>query len=133
MHVDFMATAAELAGAAAPGNTDGYSILPTLFGDARRQKQHEFLYWELPRYNGKDGTFFKETPMQAARYGDWKAVRPKPNAPLELYNLKDDVGETRDVAAANPKALARIEEYLKTARVEPRPQTEPPHDYRPGA
>ncbi len=133
MHVDFMATAAELAGATAPSNTDGYSILPTLFGDNRRQKQHEFLYWELPRYNGKDGTFFKETPMQAARNGDWKAVRPKPNGPLELYNLKDDIGETRDVGAANPKVLARLEEYLKTARVEPRPQTQPEHDYRPGA
>ena len=133
MHADFMATAAELAGAAAPANTDGYSILPTLFGDLRRQKQHEFLYWELPRYNGTDGTFAKETPMQAVRYGDWKAVRPKPNAPLELYNLKEDIGETRDVAAGNPKVMARIEAYLKTARVEPRPQIQPPHDYRPGA
>jgi hypothetical protein len=60
-------------------------------------------------------------------------VRPKPNGPLELYNLKDDIGETRDVGAANPKVLARMEEILKTARVEPRPQTQPEHDYRPGA
>jgi arylsulfatase A-like enzyme len=133
MHVDLMATAAELAGGSPPKNTDSLSILPTLFGDNRRQKQHEYLYWELPRQNAKDGTFPKETPMQALRQRDWKAVRPKPNAPLELYNLKDDIGETRDVSAANPQVLARLDQLLKTARVEPRPQKEPPHDYRPGA
>jgi arylsulfatase A-like enzyme len=133
MHVDFMATAAELAGASAPKKTDSLSILPTLFGDNRRQKRHEYLYWELPRHNAKEGTFLKEAPMQALRQGDWKAVRPKPNAPVELYNLKDDIGETRDLAAANPQVLARLEQLLKTARVEPRPQKEPPHDYRPGA
>ena len=71
--------------------------------------------------------------MQAMRMGDWKAVRPKPNAPLELYNLKDDIGETRDVAAATPTVAARIEKLLKSARVEPRPRKDPPHDYRPGA
>lgn len=133
MHVDFLATAAELAGVPAPTSTGGYSILPTLFGSARRQKQHEFLYWELPRYNAQDGTFAREIPMQAVRYGDWKAVRPKPGGPLELYHLRDDPGESRNIAAANPKVVARIETFLKTARVEPRSQTQPPHDYRPNA
>jgi arylsulfatase A-like enzyme len=50
--------------------------------------------------------------------GEWKAVRLKKDAPLELYNLTADPGEQRDVAAANPKIVARIEEYLKTARTE---------------
>lgn len=60
--------------------------------------------------------------MQAARMGEWKAVRPKPNAPLELYNLTVDIGETNNVAANNPKVVATIRNYLKTARTEPRPQ-----------
>jgi hypothetical protein len=61
--------------------------------------------------------------------GDWKAVRPKPNAPLELYNLKQDIAETTDVAARNPQVLDRIEAYLKTARVEPRVQKEPKSEW----
>ena len=95
-----------------------------MFGKGK-QRKHEYLYWELPRHNGKTGEFLKETPMQAMRMGDWKAVRPKPDGPLELYNLKIDVGETKDVGAANPKILAKIEALLKTARVEPRPQKDP--------
>jgi len=121
---DFLPTAAELAGVKPPAEIDGMSVLPALLG--KPQKPHAFLYWELPRYNGKTGEFFKETPMQAVRMGEWKAVRPKPNAPLELYNLKEDIGETKNVAAQNPKVLARIEEYLKTARTEPRPQKDQP-------
>ncbi|MCL6650036.1 MAG: alcohol dehydrogenase catalytic domain-containing protein [Chloroflexi bacterium] len=75
------------------------------------------------------GTFFDEVPMQAVRMGPWKAVRPKPNGPLELYRLDKDPGETRDVAAENPAVMARIEEFLKRARYEPRPQRQPPHAY----
>jgi arylsulfatase A len=125
---DFLATAAELAGAEAPSKTDGISVVPALLG-GRPQSKHDFLYWELPRYDGKTGQFRREVPMQAVRMGDWKAVRPKPDGPLELYNLKEDIGETKDVAADNPPALARIEDYLKGARTEPRPQSQPEHNW----
>jgi hypothetical protein len=50
--------------------------------------------------------------------GWWKAVRPAKDVPLELYDLSRDRAETRDVAAANPQVIARIEAYLKTARTE---------------
>jgi arylsulfatase A-like enzyme len=129
---DFLPTAAELAGAEAPRGLDGISIVPELIGEkaaGRKQARHEFMYWELPRYDSKQGIFRKEVPMQAVRMGDWKAVRPKPGGPLELYNLKDDPRETRDLAGARPEALARIEKYLRTARTEPRPQSQPPHEF----
>ena len=61
--------------------------------------------------------------------GDWKAVRPEPGGALELYNLKDDLAESNNVAAANPEVMAGIEEYLKRARLEPRKQTQPEHDW----
>jgi len=67
--------------------------------------------------------------MQAVRMGEWKAVRPVPDGPLELYNLKQDIGETTDVASKNPRVLKRIEEYLRTARSEPRPQSQPPSEW----
>ncbi|MDX2178009.1 MAG: arylsulfatase [Bryobacteraceae bacterium] len=126
MFQDFFATACDIAGIPAP-KTDGMSVVPTLTG--RTQKPHEFLYWEQPRYIGKTAEFAREIPMQAVRMGDWKAVRPQPNGPLELYNLKSDIGETKNVAAEQPQVMAKIETYLKTARTEPRPQKNPPHDW----
>jgi arylsulfatase A-like enzyme len=125
---DFLPTAAELAGAKAPAGLDGMSVVPELLGAkaaGRRQSRHEFMYWELPTYDAKTGTFPKQQPMQAVRMGEWKAVRPKANAPVELYNLKQDIGETTNVAEQNPQVMARIETYLKTARTEPLPQMEP--------
>lgn len=126
---DIMPTLADVAGTRAPRRTDGLSIAPTLFGKGKQQT-HDFLYWELPPYNGKTGTFAKGNPPQAVRMGEWKVVRPKLNAPLELYNLKDDIGETRNVAAAHPEVMRKIEAYLKTARTEPLPQSMPPQTWQ---
>jgi arylsulfatase A len=129
---DFLPTVAELAGTKAPSGLDGMSVIPALLGPkaaGHARSRHDFMYWELPAYDSRKSEFRKEVPMQAVRMGDWKAVRPKPGAPLELYNLKKDVGETTDVEAENPKVMERIEAYLKTARVEPRPQREPKSEW----
>jgi arylsulfatase A len=120
---DFMPTAAELAGAKAPAGIDGMSVAPALLGGS--QKRHEFMYWELPTYQAKTGTFLPGAPLAAVRMGDWKAVRPGQDAPLELYNLAKDTGEKTNVAAENPKVMEKIETYLKTARAEPPVQIEP--------
>ena len=50
--------------------------------------------------------------------GDWKAIQPGPSEPLELYNLKTDLGEKENVAAKHPDIIAKVEDYLKTARTE---------------
>ena len=129
---DLMPTAAELAGTKAPSGLDGLSVVPTLLGPkaaGHAQAKHDFMYWEFPPYEAKTGAFRKGNPMQAVRMGDWKAVRPKPDAPLELYNLKQDLGETTDVGAKNPKVMERIEAYLKTARTEPSMQLEPKSEW----
>ncbi|MBA4148042.1 MAG: arylsulfatase [Verrucomicrobia bacterium] len=101
-HVDILATAADLAGVPAP-KSDGISIVPTLLG--RDQKvRHDFLYWEI--YEGP-------TPFQqAVRMGDWKGYRCGTKDPLEVYNLKADAGETKNVAAANPKVVKNIEAIM---------------------
>jgi len=82
-------------------------MLPTLLGQPQTHR-HEFLYWE----------FHERGFQQAARMGDWKALRPQAGKPLELFELKTDPGEKQDVAAANPTVLAKIEAYLKTARTD---------------
>jgi len=50
--------------------------------------------------------------------GDWKGVRFGLQAQLELYNLKNDRGETTNVAKKNPSVVKKIETYLATARTD---------------
>jgi len=103
---DFLPTAADLAGATAPENIDGISMVPAILG--QEQKGHEFLYWE----------FFESGYHQAARMGDWKAVRHGKDGDIELYNLADDVGETTNVAADHPDVVEKMKEYLDTERTQ---------------
>lgn len=121
---DMLPTLAEVAGAKAPEGIDGISVAPTILGREQRRKP-EWLYWELPRWIAKENRFADEIPMQAARNGDWKVVRPKPGAALELYNLRTDRQESRDLARSEPEVLARMEAFLKTARTAPRSLNEP--------
>jgi arylsulfatase A-like enzyme len=104
---DFLPTAAELAGQKPPQGTDGISVVPTLRGQGT-QLTHPYLYWE----------FHERGSKQAVRFGDWKAVRLKPDGPVELYDLKADVGERHDVAGEHPHLVAKAEEMFKQARTE---------------
>ena len=104
---DFLPTAAEIAGVEPPRGLDGISIAPTLIGQ-KQTARHEFLYWEA----------YKNGIQQAVRMGDWKGVRNTLNSPLEVYNLAEDIGESRDLAGAKPEITAKIEAYLRTARTE---------------
>ena len=104
---DFMPTAAEIANTRCSTNIDGISFLPALLGQPQTNR-HEFLYWE----------FHERGSQQAVRMGDWKAVRLKKGAPLELYDLKRDSGEKENVAQKNAPIIAKIEAYLKTARTD---------------
>jgi arylsulfatase A-like enzyme len=103
---DFLPTFTNLAGISYDGPTDGISMLPILLGHPDKQKQHKFLYWE----------FHEGRSCQAVRMGDWKAVRFGAHGELELYNLKEDIGEKRNLASRYPGIVAKIEDYLKTAR-----------------
>lgn len=103
---DFLPTAAELAGAAKPPRLDGISFAPTLLGG--RQQPHDCLYWE----------FFEGGFQQAVRQGDWKLVRQAPHQKLELFDLKSDLTESRNVAAQHPDVVAKLQTLFHTARAD---------------
>lgn len=105
---DFLSTAAELAGATLPAGfrPDGLSLVSYLKGGPAPKR--EFFYWEL--HEGKS--------IQALRFGDWKAVRNGPAAPLELYDLVKDAGEKTDLAAQHPDLVAKAEALMRQARTD---------------
>lgn len=103
---DFLPTAAELAGEAAPPNLDGVSLTPTLLGTGERQARHDYLYWE----------FFEGGFKQAARMDQWKAVRPDTDAPVEIYDLEQDIGEENNVADTHDGLVTRAKALFDSAR-----------------
>ena len=102
---DFLATACDLAASRACPATDGLSMVPTLTGEGIQQ-QHDFLYWEFNEHRG---------PTQAVRAGKWKLVR-RFEIPLELYDLENDIGETKNLAERFPELVERLTEMLEGAR-----------------
>lgn len=106
---DFAPTALDLAGLPAVESMDGVSIAATLTGRSEEQVEHEYLYWEFYEQGGK----------QAVRMGDWKGIRRDVNmdrdGPIELYDLRTDIGETTDVSARHPEVVARIAAAMEEA------------------
>ena len=80
------------------GGSDGISYLPTLLGED--QPERDYLYWE-----------FHETDQIAVRQGDWKLIVVKGEP--RLYNLKNDIGETNDIAEKYPEIVAQMVEIIK--------------------
>lgn len=91
---DVMPTLAELTGTQCPDDIDGISFLPTLLGREAQQKQHEYLYWEF-------------MGQSAVRWNDWKANKPR-KGDWELYNLKTDIEEKKNIANENPDVIKKL-------------------------
>jgi len=106
---DMLATFAELSGVSAPKPHNSVSLLPELTGRGTQAK-HDYLYWE----------FFEKGFSQAVLLGNqWKGIRLlKRDAPLQLFDLVADLGETTDVAAKHPEVVARITEIMRTGRTD---------------
>jgi arylsulfatase A-like enzyme len=105
---DLLATVADLAKVGAPPGRDSISLVPTLKGNRRGQKQHEFLYWE-----------FHESGFSQAVLidGHWKAIRMRSlDAPIQLYDLRTDPRELNDRASDELALVARARDLFQTAR-----------------
>lgn len=102
---DMMPTLAELVGLPVPSGVDGVSVLPTLLDGSLVER--DYLYWDY----GHVRQAFK----QAVRWGKWKGVRLAVEAPLELYDLENDIGEDRNMASSHPEIVHRIETMMEAA------------------
>jgi uncharacterized sulfatase len=105
---DFFATATEIAGAACPAGLDSVSFVPAMIGRSDQQANHPYLYWE----------FYEGGSKQAVRLGNWKGViHPIGSQTMELYDLRTDLGEKRDVSGSNPEVVKQILSIARSAHV----------------
>ena len=109
---DVLPTVLDMAEVEVPDGLDGISFLPTLNGNLDSQVQHDFLYWEFHERGGR----------QAIRKGNWKAVRygvlENRDAPIQLFDLSSDLGETNDISEFYPQVVEEMKMIFKTARTE---------------
>ena len=110
---DFMPTLAQIAGAPTPEGSDGVSMLPTLKGDDG-QAVHDYLYWN---FHWWDWSRRQQADVRAARWGNWKAIWGN-FLDMQLYDLSNDLGETRNVAGANPDVVRKMREIETEAHVD---------------
>ena len=89
-----------------PGqHQDGISLVPLLSGDG--QLPERALFWHYPHYSNQGGF-----PGAAIRQGDWKLIERFEDGRVQLFNLRDDLSERRDLAAQDSTRVARMRQRL---------------------
>jgi len=117
---------------------DGVSLVP-LLRDAEARLSRPALFWHFPCYlqgrGDPHGGPFRTTPAGAIRMGDWKLIEWFETGRVELYRLRDDLGETRNLADRCPDKRNELHRALRQWREQigaPVPKTPNPR-YDPDA
>ena len=89
---------------------DGVDLTPVLKGMGPLNR--DAIYWHYPHYNQHPESF----AGSVIRKGDWKLIERLDTNSLELYDLKSDVGEQRNLAKRNPEKAKELFELLNSWR-----------------
>ena len=115
--IDFYPTLLEIAGAPKPARhiLDGLSIVPLLKG--AKTLGRKAIFWHFPAYlqgraDGARDPIFRTRPGGAVRMGDWKLHEYFEDGDLELYNLKDDIGEAKNLAGKMPAKVKELRDVM---------------------
>ena len=108
---DFYPTMLEMAGLPSrpDQHVDGVSLVPLLKKTGTLRDRA--LYWHYPHYHGSGSR-----PSGAVRAGDYKLIEWYEDGKVELYNLKNDLGEQKDLAAQQPEKAAELQRILDAWR-----------------
>ncbi len=109
--VDFLPTISQMVTGRPYQDTsvDGLSLEALIRGNDAPKR--DALYWHYPHYSNQGGV-----PGGAIRSGDWKLIEFYEDGRLELFNLKNDIGERHNLSLREPKICARLHEQLKAWR-----------------
>jgi arylsulfatase A len=125
--IDILPTFAKLAGSQAPQDRiiDGRDIWPLMSGQAGAKTPHEafYYYWAYGLEAVRSGPWKLHLPHEyRSLAGEGKDGQPGPYKTLKteqaLYNLADDVGELKDVAAQNPQVVQQLLALAEKARAD---------------
>ena len=105
--IDILPTVVEAAGAKAPSDRaiDGLSLMPHLKSGGTAKLLRDDLLWHFPHYRHAPG------PYSIIRQGNHKLIKFW-GGPFELYDLKEDLGEARNLAATMPKRVSELDTLL---------------------
>lgn len=113
IHVDIYPTLLELSKASKPNHPlDGESLVPQLFAPNTPLKR-DAIYQHFPGYLGAGVNVWRTTPVSVIQKGDWKLLEFLEDGKLELYNLRSDLGEQKDLSSIE---TAKTEELLRLLR-----------------
>lgn len=115
IHVDLFPTFLEIAGAKPPAPEkqilDGESLVPLLRDPAAALKR-EAIYQHFPGYLGAGPGQWRTTPVGTIQAGDWKLMEFFEDGRLELYNLRQDIGETKNLAKEQPEKTKELRDKM---------------------
>ncbi|MEM9159207.1 MAG: sulfatase [Verrucomicrobiota bacterium] len=103
--IDFFPTLLEAAGVRRQYAVDGVSLIPELSGEGEIER--DALFWHYPHYSNQGGF-----PSGAVRVGDWKLIERYEDGRTHLYHLKDDIGETTDLAESETARVTEMRRRL---------------------
>jgi arylsulfatase A-like enzyme len=117
IHVDLYPTLLEAAGIATPADypLDGVSLVPVL-RDPNARLPRDDIFQHCPGYLGADPGFWRTTPVSLIQSGDWKLMEFLEDGRLELYNLRNDLGEQHNLAAEMPELAQQLRGKLAAWR-----------------
>lgn len=104
MSIDFLPTFRDACGLRASAKADGVSLMPLLRG---RQLAARPLYWHYPHYSNQGGE-----PASAIRDGDWKLIEFHADGRRELFDLREDPGEQRNLIERQAGVAKRLAALL---------------------
>ncbi len=122
--VDIYPTLCDIAGIALDDQqpVDGQSLLPILKGE-KKSLGDRALYWHFPAYlqayqvwNEQRDPLFRSRPCSIIRVGDWKLHQYFEDGGLELYNLREDIGETTNLADEHAQKTQDLLKRLESWR-----------------
>ncbi len=118
IHIDSYPTLLEIAAAPKPRQSlDGESLVK-LFRDASGKLERDAIYQHFPGYLGAGTDTWRTTPVSLIQAGPWKLMEFFEDGRLELYNLEQDIGETKNLAQQLPDKTKELHARLMAWRNE---------------